>query len=257
MRLPDGDELLHHRHTRAQDVGPTPRPRPRRPSPPRCAPGSSPPSAPTTTGSGGRATRRARAAPSRGWLPAPSCPKRPPRRQRTPTPPSGCAVGADGGHGRVAHPRGGVMVLTDKLIATPGVSAVRAPPARRVVLRGSGALMPYSTAAKNLMLNALPARAASHTSARTPRRPVTRARRRSRAPPGSRSRSRRRRAARWTTPPTERSSRFPAGQTVTHIGFWSAATGGTFHGFVDVADEPFPNGGNYTVTDADLDLNAV
>lgn len=47
----------------------------------------------------------------------------------------------------------------------------------------------------------------------------------------------------------------PAGTTVTHIGFWSASSAGTFLGYVDVTDEAFANSGTYTVTDADLDLN--
>lgn len=47
----------------------------------------------------------------------------------------------------------------------------------------------------------------------------------------------------------------PAGTTVTHIGYWSALTGGTFLGFTDVADEAYTNAGTLTITDADLDLN--
>ena len=48
----------------------------------------------------------------------------------------------------------------------------------------------------------------------------------------------------------------PAGTTVAYVGFWSAESGGTFYGFADVDDEAYVNQGTYTVTDADLDLNA-
>jgi hypothetical protein len=47
----------------------------------------------------------------------------------------------------------------------------------------------------------------------------------------------------------------PAGTTVTHIGYWSAVTGGTFLASSDVTDETYSNAGTLTVTDADLDLN--
>jgi hypothetical protein len=46
----------------------------------------------------------------------------------------------------------------------------------------------------------------------------------------------------------------PAGTTVTHIGFWSASSAGTFLGYADVTDEVFAGAGTYTVTDADLDI---
>lgn len=117
--------------------------------------------------------------------------------------------------------------------------------------------MPYSTAGKNLMLNALRGTGGiTHVSAHSAapgdtgaseiagatRQPIAFA-----APAGG------------TMDDTTNGAviPIPAGQTVTHIGFWSAASAGTYYGFVDVADEPFPNGGNYTVTDADLDLNAA
>jgi hypothetical protein len=48
----------------------------------------------------------------------------------------------------------------------------------------------------------------------------------------------------------------PAGTTVAFVGFWSALTSGTFYGAADVTDESFTNQGTYTLTDADLDLNA-
>jgi len=48
----------------------------------------------------------------------------------------------------------------------------------------------------------------------------------------------------------------PAGTTVTHVGFWSAVSGGTFLGYADVTDESFAGQGTYTLTSATLDLNA-
>jgi hypothetical protein len=48
----------------------------------------------------------------------------------------------------------------------------------------------------------------------------------------------------------------PAGTTVRAVGYWSAATSGTFYGYADVTDEAFAAQGTYTLTDADLDLNA-
>ena len=50
----------------------------------------------------------------------------------------------------------------------------------------------------------------------------------------------------------------PAGTTVAFVGFWYDSAGGNeaFAGYVDVADEVFTNAGTYTLTDADLDLNS-
>lgn len=48
----------------------------------------------------------------------------------------------------------------------------------------------------------------------------------------------------------------PAGKTVSFVGFWSALSGGVFYGAADVVDEVFAAQGTYTLTDADLDLNA-
>lgn len=46
----------------------------------------------------------------------------------------------------------------------------------------------------------------------------------------------------------------PAGTTITHLGIWSALSGGTFYGSMDITDEAFGSAGNYTVTDADVNL---
>ena len=48
----------------------------------------------------------------------------------------------------------------------------------------------------------------------------------------------------------------PGGKTVSYVGFWSALSGGVFYGAADVVDEVFGAQGTYTLTDADLDLNA-
>lgn len=47
----------------------------------------------------------------------------------------------------------------------------------------------------------------------------------------------------------------PAGTTVTHVGFWSASTGGDLLAYAAVTNETFAAQGTYTLTDADLHLN--
>lgn len=47
----------------------------------------------------------------------------------------------------------------------------------------------------------------------------------------------------------------PSATTVTHVGLWSAVTGGTFYGSFDIADETFTLQGTYTLTDADISLS--
>ena len=42
--------------------------------------------------------------------------------------------------------------------------------------------------------------------------------------------------------------------TVSFVGFWSAATAGTFYGSADVTDEVFAAQGTYTLADADITL---
>jgi len=48
----------------------------------------------------------------------------------------------------------------------------------------------------------------------------------------------------------------PAGGKVLYVGFWSLVTGGVFYGAALVTEENFGAQGTYTLTDADLDLNA-
>lgn len=47
----------------------------------------------------------------------------------------------------------------------------------------------------------------------------------------------------------------PAGATVDQLGFWDSLSGGNCLATADVTNEVFGSAGNYTVTDADLDLN--
>jgi hypothetical protein len=49
----------------------------------------------------------------------------------------------------------------------------------------------------------------------------------------------------------------PAGTTVKHVGLWSASSAGTFYGYMDVTDEAFAGDGTYTVLAAGtkLDIN--
>jgi hypothetical protein len=47
----------------------------------------------------------------------------------------------------------------------------------------------------------------------------------------------------------------PAATTVSYVGFWNSA-GTVFYGSANVTDEVFAAQGTYTLTDADLDLNA-
>jgi len=46
----------------------------------------------------------------------------------------------------------------------------------------------------------------------------------------------------------------PAG-TYTHVGFWSALSGGTFFGSASITSETFAAQGTYTLTDADITIS--
>lgn len=46
------------------------------------------------------------------------------------------------------------------------------------------------------------------------------------------------------------------GTTVSHVQFWSAATGGTFYGSAPITQETFAGDGTYTLTDVDILHNA-
>lgn len=47
----------------------------------------------------------------------------------------------------------------------------------------------------------------------------------------------------------------PAGTTITHVGYWTASSGGTFLGYDDVTAAAFTNAGVYTVNTATLSLS--
>jgi hypothetical protein len=123
--------------------------------------------------------------------------------------------------------------------------------------------MPYSTAAKNLMLNALrgtnPTTPITHVSLHTANPGDTGA---SEVSGGSPAYARvaiafNAAAAGAMDDSTNGATlNVPASTTVAYVGFWSASTAGTWLGYVDVTDEVFASQGTYTVTDADLDLNA-
>lgn len=48
----------------------------------------------------------------------------------------------------------------------------------------------------------------------------------------------------------------PAGASVKYVGLWTAVSGGTWKGAALVTQEDFGGQGTYTLTDTDLDLNA-
>lgn len=115
--------------------------------------------------------------------------------------------------------------------------------------------MPYSAAYKNLMLDAAPPAFLSlHT-----------------ANPGSTGTSEvtggspayARKSATWSaaTGGAKALSNAPVfdvpATTVAFIGMWTAVSGGTYLGYVDVTDEVFAAQGTYTVTAGSIDLNAV
>ena len=121
--------------------------------------------------------------------------------------------------------------------------------------------MPYSTAAKNLMLDALrgtnPAAPLTHASLHNADPGATGA---NELTGGSPAYARQAitfgaAAAGSIDSSTQPVFDVPAGATVAYVGFWSAAVGGTFLGSDPVPNENFTGQGTYTLTDADLDLN--
>lgn len=114
--------------------------------------------------------------------------------------------------------------------------------------------MPYSTNAKNTMLNALSLAyvslhtadpgdtGASEVSGGSPayaRKAIT---------VGAASNGQR---AASTQPTLD----VPAGTTVRYVGYWTAVSGGTFLGSYDVQDEVFSVQGTYTITAATFSLS--
>jgi hypothetical protein len=121
--------------------------------------------------------------------------------------------------------------------------------------------MPYSTAGKNLMLNALkgtnPTTPITHVSAHTADPGDTGANEVSGGSPAyARKAIAFNAASGGTMDDSTNGAVFDirASTTVTHIGFWSASTAGTFLASADVTDETFAAQGTYTVTDADLSI---
>jgi hypothetical protein len=114
--------------------------------------------------------------------------------------------------------------------------------------------MPYTPAAKNLMLNALAGQAvfvSLHTAA-----------------PGTTGASEvvggtyARKSITWAAAVNGSIDSsvvpvfdVPAGTTITHVGFATAVTAGSFLGSALVTSETFASAGTYSLTDADLDLN--
>jgi len=117
--------------------------------------------------------------------------------------------------------------------------------------------MPYEDSGKNLMLDALGA-AVSHASLHTADPAGTGG---SEVSGGSPAYARE--AISWNTASAgvlDSSNQpvfdVPGGTTITHTGFWTAISAGTMHASANVTDETFGGQGTYTMTDADLDLNA-
>lgn len=123
--------------------------------------------------------------------------------------------------------------------------------------------MPYSTAGKNLMLNALkgtnPTTPITHVSLHTANPGDSGASEVSGGSPAyARVAIAFNAASAGSMDDSTNGAVFnvPAGTTVTHVGFWSASTSGTWLAYDDVTSETFAAQGTYTITDADLDLNA-
>lgn len=122
--------------------------------------------------------------------------------------------------------------------------------------------MPYTTAGKNLMLNALkgtnPTTPITHASLHTADPGDTGA---SEVSGGSPAYARKaiafNAASAGAIDDSTNGAVFdvPAGVTVTHVGFWSASSAGTFLASDAVTNEAFAAQGTYTLTDADLDLS--
>ena len=112
--------------------------------------------------------------------------------------------------------------------------------------------MPFTTSAKNLMLDALPSTVYVSAHTALPSEAGT-----NEVTGGSYARDSVAMAASDTAnrdSTTQPSLDIPAGTTVTHLGYWTAATGGTFLGFKAIAAETYSNPGTLTVTDLDFNL---
>jgi hypothetical protein len=117
--------------------------------------------------------------------------------------------------------------------------------------------MPYTTEGKNLMLDALAA-AATHVGLHTAVPSTGSPNEVSGGSPAYARKANTWNAAAAGTLDNSNAPVFdvPAGTTVTHVGFWSASSAGTLYAYAAVTNETFGAQGTYTLTDADLDLNA-
>lgn len=116
--------------------------------------------------------------------------------------------------------------------------------------------MPYSVQAKNAMLDAL---GVTHVSLHTANPGSTGA---SEVTGGSPAYARKAITHAAATGGTRSASTqpvfdVPAGTTVTHVGYWTAASGGTYLGYDDVTSETFAGQGTYTLTSNVFDLNST
>lgn len=118
--------------------------------------------------------------------------------------------------------------------------------------------MPYSAAAKNAMLDAFGAQA-SYLSLHTGNPGSTGASEVSGGSPAYARKSVTWSAASGGSKALSNAPLFdvPASTTITHVGVWSAVSGGTFLGYIDTTDETFAAQGTYQVTSGTVDLNAV
>jgi hypothetical protein len=117
--------------------------------------------------------------------------------------------------------------------------------------------MPYTTEGKNLMLNALAA-AATHMGLHTAVPSTGTPNEVSGGSPAYARKANTYNTASGGSLDNSNAPVFdvPGGTTVTHVGFWSASSGGTLYAYAAVTNETFGAQGTYTATDADLDLNS-
>lgn len=117
--------------------------------------------------------------------------------------------------------------------------------------------MPYSTHAKNYMLDQLGTNKALYYSLHTADPGDTGATEVSGGAPAYA-----RKAAAWNAAAAGAKDNsnapvfdVPGGTTVSYVGLWDALTVGNFIGAANVTDEAFAGQGTYTLTDMDIDLN--
>lgn len=113
--------------------------------------------------------------------------------------------------------------------------------------------MPFTTSAKDLMLDALPSTVYVSAHTALPNDAGN-----NEVSGGTYSRGSVTMAASDTAnrdSTTQPALDIPSGTTVTHLGYWTAETGGTFLGFKAITAETYSNPGTLTVTDLDFTLS--